>query len=269
MRLISLLVTLLSVSFFSTANEKDPRLNAVAWMQNSAEYVALTNQTFKLAAQKLVLATQTPEWTAALEQFDRKGINNLPPAVLLDLDDTVISSMAYYAQLIDSKQSNTNANWERWIKAEKAPLVPGVINFIQSAAQNRVKVVLVSNRYCVSTPQDKCPIKTQTLAMLKRAGLIFDRDDLLFRSEQPDWRRDKSSRRKHLAKRYRILLIVGDDLEDMIPNAAGMPIASRKLYTEQYMSLWGERWFILPNPVYGSWRDVAGSQLHKTIKTYK
>ncbi|WP_111976960.1 HAD family acid phosphatase [Algibacillus agarilyticus] len=261
-------VIIVLYSFSATADKQNSSLAAVAWMQDSAEYFAITQQTLKLAAKQIKIAKDDKRWTAALEQFPQKDIDKLPTAVILNLDDTMISSMPYHAELINDNDPHTIKAYEKWIAFEKAPLIAGIMPFIQEAAQNRVKVVIISNRNCIPTPRDKCPIKTQTLNMFKRAGLVFDRDDLLFKGEQPDWRKDKQTRREYLSKMYRILLIIGDDIADMIPNSAISPSPSRKMYTEQYLSLWGERWFLLPNPVSGSWREVAGRNLHDVLKKY-
>jgi acid phosphatase len=208
-------------------------------------------------------------WTAALEQFERTGIDSLPPAIILDLDDTIISTVLYRGYLLQNNKTHDRDNWNKFIQYEKAPLLPGVIDFFKETSRLGIKIIIISNRICLPTRQDTCPIKTQTLSMLRKAGLIFDQDDLLFRNQQPDWGMEKSSRREFLAKRYRILLIIGDDIADMIPEMLNTPATSRKLYTKQYQALWGERWFILPNPVYGSWRQIAGKKLETVIKTYK
>jgi acid phosphatase len=70
---------------------------------------------------------------------------------------------------------------------------------------------------------------------------------------------DKSPRRAHVAAKYRILLLLGDDLNDFAP-ASGKTLAERTAIVDGVRSWWGETWFILPNPMYGSWeRAVSGS----------
>ena len=66
-------------------------------------------------------------------------------------------------------------------------------------------------------------------------------------------------RRAHVARDYRILLLVGDDLGDFVVNPAGTP-EERHARTAPNAEWWGRRWIMLPNPTYGSWeRAVIGS----------
>jgi predicted secreted acid phosphatase len=62
---------------------------------------------------------------------------------------------------------------------------------------------------------------------------------------------DKTSRRQYASDRYRVLLMVGDDLGDFI-SAKGTP-EERVATAGKYDQFWGERWVVLPNPTYGSW----------------
>ncbi len=252
----------------ANAKEKD-FVGAIAWMQNSAEYQASLIQTFKLAALTLPTAKQDLNWTAALEQFENPEMSSLPAAVILDLDDTIISSMPYRAELYDGNDSHNRKLWEKWIAFEKAPILPGVLDFIKKTSSLKIKIIIVSNRICQPTRQDQCPIKTKTQAMLRKVGLVFNEEQLLFRNERPDWQQDKGTRRQYIAENYRVLMIIGDDLQDMIANVAKTPARSRLLYTEQYKKMWGERWFILPNPVYGTWRQVAGKKISSVLKDYR
>ncbi len=51
---------------------------------------------------------------------------------------------------------------------------------------------------------------------------------------------------------YRILLLLGDDLADFV-SAANQSPKQRIEIAEQNSDRWGTKWFLLPNPVYGSW----------------
>ena len=79
-------------------------------------------------------------------------------------------------------------------------------------------------------------------------------DALLLRGERAEWTPDKSSRRAAVARHYRVLMLCGDDLNDFFP--ARMSPQERMNKARAYDSWWGERWIILPNPMYGSWEDA-------------
>jgi predicted secreted acid phosphatase len=46
----------------------------------------------------------------------------------------------------------------------------------------------------------------------------------------------------------------GDNLGDFIDTTRGTP-ADRFRVIRPYRNWWGERWIMLPNPLYGSWED--------------
>ncbi|MGZ8710662.1 MAG: HAD family acid phosphatase, partial [Thermoanaerobaculia bacterium] len=67
---------------------------------------------------------------------------------------------------------------------------------------------------------------------------------------------DKSPRRKEVADRYRVLLLAGDDLNDFA-NVRRAPWQEREDLITKTKDWWGTRWFMLPNPMYGSWEHAA------------
>ena len=83
---------------FSCQKQTDARsthesLHGVLWMQRSAEYKALCFQAYQLANAQLRIAVNDKNWTAALEQLG--NYKNLPPAVILDVDETVLDNSPY------------------------------------------------------------------------------------------------------------------------------------------------------------------------------
>lgn len=246
----------------------DERGYAIAWMQKSAEYKAVLSQTFKAASSQLQEAIFDNQWTAAIEQFNQNGIAQLPNAIILDLDDSLISTMLYHGELHQDGEVHNLKDWHKWVLNGKAPIVPYVKTLIEKSSSLGVTVLLISDRICYPTPRDPCPIKTQTLKMLKRLSLVFPKDHMFFRGEYSDWNADQSTRRSFIAQRYRILMIIGDDLNQMIPKSIVTPHLGREKFVNQYNDMWGSRWFMLPNPVYGSWRDTLPKDINKAISGY-
>ncbi|MQY64244.1 MAG: hypothetical protein GH143_08115, partial [Calditrichaeota bacterium] len=68
-------------------------LDATLWMQQSAEYQAITQQTYRLARDRLDQALADPTCTAALEQTGDYA--ELPPAVVLDVRETILETTTY------------------------------------------------------------------------------------------------------------------------------------------------------------------------------
>jgi acid phosphatase len=73
------------------------------------------------------------------------------------------------------------------------------------------------------------------------------------RGERKEWEADKASRREFIAHSYRVLLLIGDDLGDFISGHRGTP--PERTNNALNHNAWGTKWFLLPNPTYGSWID--------------
>ena len=220
-------------------------LNSVLWIQSSVEYRATALQAYRLARLSLDQALADPSWTAALEQGG--SFENLPPAVILDIDETVLDNSYYEARLTLDRQLHTEELWGEWVNQRAATPIPGALDFCLYAASQGVRVFYVSNR--------RAYLRESTLANLSSESFPLDPDgsNLLMRADIPEWdTSDKGSRRGQIASEYRILLLVGDNMGDFASAASG-DLAARRAFAEQYRDRWGSRWITLANPAYGSW----------------
>ena len=242
-------------------------LHAILWMQTAAEYRALTAAIYARATAVLDTALHDPTWTAALEQA--AGFQSLPPAVVLDLDETVFDNAAFQGQLIRERRTYTENAWREWVHTRKAGAVPGAQAFIHAAEERGVRVVFVSNRAAAD--------EGDTILNLQALGISSTGDTLLSSGEH-GWTSDKAARRAFVCREYRVLLLVGDDLADFVPVAQLGP-ADRAALADRYAERWLERWVLLPNPSYGSWsraltagltddRDVLNKKL-AAIRGYR
>lgn len=236
------------------------QMNATLWMQRAAEYQLIAQQTWWMAREKLATTLVAPG-TAALEQiaYPAEALAALPTAIIVDLDETVLDNTVYQARNILQGQDYDESSWQAWMQEANATLVPGAKEFLQAAADAGHHIIYLTNRRCIaaeSPPSEPCPAERWTLDNLAKLGLPFatDRDSLLMRGERPEWgSSDKSLRRAYVAERFRIIALFGDDLHDFVPRAEFAERAST------LMRWFGERWFILPNPMYGSWdRALVG-----------
>jgi acid phosphatase len=218
-------------------------LNATLWTQRSAEYRASTEQAYRAASRMVDQGLADPEWTAAPEQEDDQG--GLPPAVILDVDETVLDNSPYQARIIVEGKEYPEG-WDAWVRESSAPPVPGAIEFARRAAQRGVTVFYVTNR--------DAALEQATERNLESLGfpLAADVDVLLMRGERDGWGSDKASRRAHVASTHRVLILAGDDLNDFI-SVSRASIEERDRLEAEYASHWGVKWIMLPNPIYGSW----------------
>jgi 5'-nucleotidase (lipoprotein e(P4) family) len=233
------------------ASAAHENLNAVIWMQTALEYEATSLQAFRLAQLQLDVALQDPGWTAAIEQTG--DASKLPPAVIVDVDETVLDNSYYQARMIRDNTAFSAATWDAWVLEARATAIPGAPGFAQYAANKGVKVFYVTNR---TTDLEEA---TRKNLLAEKFPLAETVDTVLTRGERPEWNASaKGPRRAHVARDHRILLLVGDDLGDFAVDASGTP-QERRARMEPYADRWGSRWIMLPNPSYGSWeRAVVG-----------
>lgn len=224
-----------------------PTFFATLWLQTSAEFRAVAWQAYDEAREILPVALADSSWTAAVEQ-EGDDASMLPPAVVLDVDETVLDNSPQQARTILAGGSFDPEAWGAWVDEARAPAVPGAREFLALADSLGVAVFYVTNR-------DQ-PLEEATRRNLEAAGLPLDPDvdTVLTRGEREGWGSDKTSRREAVAERYRIVLLVGDDFNDFV--AARLPRAERDRLVERYAEHWGDRWIMIPNPVYGSWEGA-------------
>ncbi len=221
-------------------------LMAVAWVQTSAEYRATSLQAYQAAAAQLERALADRSWTAAVEQTG--DFSGLPPAIIVDVDETVLDNSAYQARLVASGGEFEPATWNAWVDERKATAIPGAVEFLGAAAKRGVRVFYVSNRDAAQAEA--------TRDNLARLGFP-DSDDLetlYFRDAAKGWK-DKSPRRAEVAKTHRVIFVFGDNLFDFEEKDKAT-LGERDAIVDQRGAWWGSRWFILANPMYGSWDDA-------------
>src|SRR5271154_5875126 len=120
-------------------------LNAVLWMQRSVEYKANALGTFALARLRLDQALADTGWTAApAEQTGAFG--DLPPAVVADLDETLLDNSAYQARMIKTGKTFDPKSWTEFVAAQLSTALPGAVEFAHQVDAQGVKLFYITNR---------------------------------------------------------------------------------------------------------------------------
>jgi acid phosphatase len=232
--------------------------NSTLWVQTAAEYEANAIQTYNSAESNIDVALRDKSWTAALEQGSNYSLK--PPAIILDIDETVLDNSQYQAQLVLNDEQFSIQTWDNWIAMESAPAVPGAVDFINSMESLQVDVIYITNRECAVRTDGgpECPQKEDTIDNLLKVGIEnVDPDHVFLRGERSEWTSEKLSRRKVAASNHRIIMLFGDDLGDFLPDVkSDITPEERAELVEEYSEHWGRKWFILSNPTYGSWDGV-------------
>jgi acid phosphatase len=221
-------------------------LDAVLWTQTSVEYQAGARQTYAAARTALDRGLATPHWTAVpgMPEIPAK-----PPAIILDLDETILDNSAYRARrLLDGGKPFTLDSWNAWVAEAKAGLVPGAREFLDYARSRGVAIFFVTNRDCKNEPSDA------TFRNLKTLGLD---GELRCRTDTSD----KEPRRYQIAYSHRVVLLIGDDFNDFL--TAAPTLAERQKQLDRFAPYFGERWFIVPNAMYGSWERPFADSVQK------
>lgn len=230
----------------------DDNLNAVLWVQTSAEYRAATETVYRAAADKLELALKQKNWDALVPDERGNAATGLAPAVVMDVDETVLDNSPYQARLVRDGKQYDEVSWDAWVAEKKAKPLPGVVDFAKAANAKGVTVLYLSNR--------AEHLQAATLANLRAVGMPV-KDDSVFLGlgtfvegcEQNG--SEKNCRRKLAGQKYRVLMQFGDQLGDFVQVVANTPDGRNQLL-EQYHDWFGERWWMLPNPTYGSWEPA-------------
>jgi 5'-nucleotidase (lipoprotein e(P4) family) len=230
----------------------DDNLNAVLWMQRSEEYKALSEQTFRAAADKLDAALKEKHWDALVPEERGNTADGLKPAVVMDVDETVLDNSPYQARLVRDGKEYDEVSWDAWVAEKKAKAVPGVVDFAKVAAAKGVTVLYISNR--------AVHLKDATIANLKAVGMPVANDEVflglgtvLKGCEQNG--SEKNCRRRLAGQQYRVLMQFGDQLGDFVQVIANTP-DGRGALLQQYHDWFGDRWWMLPNPSYGGWEPA-------------
>jgi acid phosphatase len=277
-RFVLFILLLLSVACGPAAKNKPQYasewMQAVLWAQHSGEYAGTTLQAYQAARANVKAALADSTWTALgflPESFDcsAKPLQTdvalyaaLPPAIIVDIDDTVLDNTAFQARLILEDINFDRRKWAEWTDEAQAPAVPGALEFLTWAAKDMgIEIVYVTNR--------RKPVEEATRANLRALGFPMDPihdtefaakyDLVLTRGDyDSEASSDKNERRRLVANSYRILMLFGDNLGDFLPCVDKFPVADQRQAALASSDMWGTKWFVFPNPVYGIWEPKAG-----------
>ena len=228
------------VSVVQAAVDNEYQAGATLWMQKAGEYRALAYQAFNLA-----------RWQLDAD-FDKKNVKKLPKAeqkrlraVMVDIDETILDNSPAQAANIKNRQPFDLKQWYAWGEMRKAKAIPGSVEFLNYATSKGVKVFFVSNRDAVQ--------KQATLDNLKNVGFKDVTDDnVLLRTAESS----KEARRLIILQKYRIVFFMGDNLDDHSNVFERKSIVDRFAEVDKAKDMFGKRYIILPNAMYGTWENA-------------
>ena len=212
----------------------DHLLNAVLFMQTSAEYRALTYQAYNVARMALD------------RDLRHKTRDRRHRAVVVDVDETVLDNSPYQGWQILNHRDFAQDTWSKWTGSAQAIAIPGSVDFLQYAAKRGVRVFYVTNR----APEEL----TGTMENLKRAGFPdVSPETVMLRKDTGS----KEARRLEIQKRNRIVLLVGDNLNDLAQVFEHKQIPERYQAVDDNRDKWGAQFIVIPNAMYGEWENAV------------
>lgn len=202
------------------------------WMRTSAEYRALAYQGYNVAMNAVKMAVTDPS-------HQRK-----PLAIVLDADETVVDNTKLMGESIANGNGRFDAPWWRQaVHQGKSQAMPGAVEFLNEVHKQGVEIFYVSNRYA--------PVNLDvTIQNFKELGFpSVDKDHvLLFEKDS-----DKQPRFDMIAKKYYVVVYMGDNAGDFPIGTKGKTLAERNGIIDAHKEDFGTTFVVFPNPAYGSW----------------
>ena len=234
---LALAVMILTSASFATAQSNQPPVDkeyeagATLWQQSSGEYRALAYQAFALARMRL-------------DQDLRNHRIHQRRAVIVDLDETILDNSRYEAMIVNQHRGYPDG-WADWVNRAEAAAVPGAVEFLKYANSRGVRVFYVTNR--------EPNLKAATTENLKKLGFPEVTEDT-FRGSLTTESESKETRRLAIMAKYRVVLLMGDDLNDFAKVFEdSKTVESRLAAAERFKAEFGKRFIVLPNAMYGNW----------------
>ena len=202
------------------------------WMRTSAEYRALAYQGYNVAMNAVKMAVTDPS-------HQRK-----PLAIVFDADETVVDNTKLMGESIVNGNGRFDAPWWRQaVHQGKSQAMPGAVEFLNEVHKQGVEIFYVSNRYA--------PVNLDvTIQNFKELGFpSVDKDHvLLFEKDS-----DKQPRFDMIAKKYYVVVYMGDNAGDFPIGTKGKTLAERNAIIDNHKEDFGTTFVVFPNPAYGSW----------------
>ena len=225
-------------SAFSKQIGEDPALTssdhltmAVLYQQTAAEYRALCYQAFNVAKYQLD------------QNLRIMGLQK-QQAIVLDIDETVLDNSPYEAKCI-LENVNYPDYWDEWMNASSAKAIPGVLDFLEYAESQSIEIYYITNR------NEK--YRDQTLKNLKMLGFPnAENKYLMLKTDESS----KKDRRDLVSENNKIILLIGDNLNDFSEVFEKKSISERFELTDKNQQEFGKRFIVLPNAMYGEWEGA-------------
>lgn len=236
------------------------------WLYGSAESAAASRQAYKAMTDYVVAKAKARPKDSVVADENVIVVEGSSPAFVLcgdkplaavfDADETLIWNVGAMRYMAELGKDFDPTIWDSWEKtgAGKALAMPGTVEALAAMRAAGVTIIANTNRAASNA--------AGTEATLEAAGLgKFKHGDTLFLMGDTPGGSSKDGRRAIIAAKYCVIAMAGDQLGDFraVFNSKNLSVIARKqmVQTAPFDRLWGNGWFMLPNPVYGP--SIRGS----------
>lgn len=227
------------------AEETESNLNtaAVAWKATAAEYEALYYQGFNLARTHIDAALEDPE----------RG-EDKPLAIISDLDDTLVSPLHFWQELMkDNQEFFDDDLWDQLISEYTLSETPGASEFLSYVEDNGIEVFYVSSRDQWGDEELTNEFAIEQIKQFGYPNADADHVTILMESS------DKEVVQAEIEEEYDVIIKLGDNLNDFNRSFYVDTVEERKQVTEEQKDSFGTDYIIFPNPTDGHWiRAIFG-----------
>lgn len=241
--LLSLIITSCT-SLLPGGVKQNDSLHATLWQQTSGELTALSYQAYNLAKVRIHSELKKP--------------SKKPRAIIVDVDETVLDNSPYQGKLLKENSTYNKESWNKWIEVKAAPAIAGAVDLLNFAAKNDIKTFYITNRSMVNFEA--------TYENLLNEGFPISKEQLM---PKPTSDNSKEERRLKVEEEYNVIMYMGDSLGDFNKEFEKVEQAKRKTVVEKYRYDFGGRYIILPNPMYGEWKDSIYDYQHSLPESEK
>ena len=207
------------------------------WQQKASEYKALCYQAYNIARLQLDEILKAP--------------HSKPLAVVTDIDETILDNSPYQVHSALMNEKYSDSSWIVWTKRVDCDTVPGGLSFFSYAKSRGADVFYITNRL-----EEE---REQTLKELQRWNFPDASNDHLILKTTGS---GKEPRRAVVAQTHDIVMLFGDNLSDFSAVFDKQPLDKRNATTRDNATLFGTKFIVLPNVMYGDWEGMLYQYKH-------
>ncbi|HEX6132615.1 MAG TPA: HAD family acid phosphatase [Longimicrobiales bacterium] len=203
--------------------------NEIHWVRSAAEHRGIFLQTYRLATERvreLAAGRRAGTW-----------------AVVLDADETVLDNSEYQRRLAARGARFETSTWNAWVSEAAADSLPGAAAFIRAVRELGGRVAIVTNR-----DEEVCEPTRRNLAALAIAVDVVLCQAPGESGKNGRFEAVRTGTTGSALPPLDVLVFVGDNIQDFPAQTQQLRNAPASAYAN-----FGRTWFLLPNPMYGSW----------------